>query len=425
MHAHLAVLSTDLHPGWPDARPGGLINKTYRSGQQLSVWIVVGWVESSALTGSLRPTVNQWPSLLWPHTVRKKVGPPDGAPECLYSIACGCYISLCKLVFPAEACLLLLVWTLGPETERCPKSASTRPRFLLCCCKNLLALSLFLSFPHLNPWSSSRMLNWLKIIFQFNEFATSRPCSETCETAWLVHTQRTRTCNKSTWLMSLWVIQYSVNHYSHREQCLCSRWPAIGLASAIVRAVSWLQWCVFLCAFKCSADKDWRGRRSHDCGPHFLSDVTAGDSCPVEFWESSRSRFNQELATCFQTKSETVADNLLKVVLKSLKINFLSHNSQADDEVTVRVGRATVVLGRLQHWLWSNRKICVRTNIAEYRTVLFPILHCRSENWTNNYHNWTRYTSLLFWSSSGLMGQLFWVAFDQRDEHKTFCALSS
>lgn len=53
------------------------------------------------MTGSLLPKISQWWSCI-ALTLLEKVGPPDGAPECLYSIACGCDTSLCKLFLPAE-----------------------------------------------------------------------------------------------------------------------------------------------------------------------------------------------------------------------------------------------------------------------------------------------------------------------------------
>lgn len=142
MQVHLAVISTDTLPGWPDVCPGGLIN-TARGRGQRRVWLDVGWERSAQMTGWLRPGLSQWRGRFAPALWGSPLPPlPQAAPQNPGTVLHGCDTSLCKPFSTAETCLLWPFWPL------CTESRSQHAHFTCCQC------SCFISGQVCSPWKN-------------------------------------------------------------------------------------------------------------------------------------------------------------------------------------------------------------------------------------------------------------------------------
>ncbi|XP_053472146.1 uncharacterized protein LOC128602404 isoform X1 [Ictalurus furcatus] len=60
----------------------------------------------------------------------------------------------------------------------------------------------------------------------------------------------------------------------------------------------------------------------------------------------------------------------------------LSQNATIDDEVNVRIARASSAFGRLYAMVWNRRGITIQTELKVYRAVVLPTLLYACETWT-------------------------------------------
>ena len=60
----------------------------------------------------------------------------------------------------------------------------------------------------------------------------------------------------------------------------------------------------------------------------------------------------------------------------------LSQNATIDDEVNVRIARASVTFGRLHANVWNRRGISIQTKLKVYRAIVLPTLLYACETWT-------------------------------------------
>ena len=100
-------------------------------------------------------------------------------------------------------------------------------------------------------------------------------------------------------------------------------------------------------------------------------------------------------------------------VISDLKVRALllhqanTHSSLLDEEVSFRIGRATIAFGRLQDNVWNREGLNTETKLKVNRAVVLPLLLYASETWTlysrhitvlNSSHlRWLRKILLISW----------------------------
>ena len=60
----------------------------------------------------------------------------------------------------------------------------------------------------------------------------------------------------------------------------------------------------------------------------------------------------------------------------------LSLNATIDDEVNVRIAKASATFGRLHTNVWNRRGISLQTKLKVYRAIGLPMLLCTCKTWT-------------------------------------------
>ena len=79
----------------------------------------------------------------------------------------------------------------------------------------------------------------------------------------------------------------------------------------------------------------------------------------------------------------TVNGQRLSALNRSIYLgSTLSQNVTIDDEVNVRIARASATFGRLHANVWNRRDISLQTKLKVYRAIVLPTLLYACETWT-------------------------------------------